>query len=114
LEGKTAELELSVKVLTTQKEAATVSATKATMDCSKLTMQVQQLSKELKTTEKDLKAAKIKLGDVTIDTSAEEALEAKVTSPMKKPCPALVSSCNHFCVVYLSTPCTQSQQQQQH
>ena len=84
LEGKTAELELSVKDLTTQKEAATVSATKATMDCSKLTMQVQQLTKDLKTTEKELKAAKIKLGDVTIDTSAEEALEAKVTSLMNE------------------------------
>jgi hypothetical protein len=58
LEGKTAELELSVKDLTTLKEAATVSATKATMDCSKLTVQVRQLTKDLNTANKELNAAK--------------------------------------------------------
>jgi hypothetical protein len=58
LEGKTAELELSVKDLTTLKEAATVSATKATMDCSKLTVQVHQLTKDLNTAKKELNAAK--------------------------------------------------------
>jgi nucleoprotein TPR len=80
LEGKIADLETIVKDLTVQKDAATVSATKASLECSNLNLKVQELTIELKAAEKELKAAKIKLGDVTIDTSAEEALEAKVVS----------------------------------
>jgi nucleoprotein TPR len=80
LEGKIADLERRVKDLTDQKEAATVSAAEAILDCSKLNLKVQELTLELKAAEKELKSAKIKLGDVTIDTSAEEALEAKIAS----------------------------------
>ena len=80
LEGKIADLERIVKELTDQKEAATVSTAEATLDCSKLNLKVQELTIELKAAEKELKTAKIKLGDVTVDTSAEEALEAKVAS----------------------------------
>ena len=69
LKGKIADLERIVKDLTDQKEAATVSAAEATLECSKLNLKVQELTLEL---------AKMKLGDVTINTSAEEALEAKV------------------------------------
>ena len=80
LEGKIADLELIVKDLTAQKESATVDATKAKLEGSKLNVKIQQLTLNLKTVEKELKAAKIKLGDVTIDTSAEEAAEAKITT----------------------------------
>jgi nucleoprotein TPR len=80
LEGKIADLERRVKDMTDQKEAATVSAAEAILDCSKLNLKVQELTLELKAAEKELKSAKIKLGDVTIDTSAEEALEAKIAS----------------------------------
>ncbi|KAL3809139.1 hypothetical protein ACHAXA_007242 [Cyclostephanos tholiformis] len=80
LEGKIADLEITVKNLTAQKEAATVSAAKATADCSNLNLKLKEPMPELKAAQKELNATKIKLGDVTIDTSAEEALEAKVAS----------------------------------
>lgn len=80
LEGKIADMETVVKDLTVQKDAATDSATKASLECSNLNLKVQELTLVLKAAEKELKAAKIKLGDVTIDTSAEEALEATVAS----------------------------------
>ena len=80
LEGKIADLELTTKELAAQKEAATVAAAKANLEGSKTKLQVQELTLKLKSTEKELQAAKVKLGDATIDTSAEEALEAKVAS----------------------------------
>ncbi len=80
LEGKIADLELIVKDLTAQKEAATVDATKAKLEGSKSKVKIQELTLNLKTAEKELTAAKIKLGDVTIDTSAEEAAEAKIAT----------------------------------
>lgn len=80
LEGKIADLELVVKDLTAQKEAATVEATKAKLEGSKLKVKIQELTLNLKTAEMELTAAKVKLGDVTIDTSAEEAAEAKIVS----------------------------------
>ena len=80
LEGKIADLELSVKELTTQKEEATVTATKANLEVSKSKVNISELTLKLKSTEKELTAAKVKLGDVTIDTSAEEVLEAKVAT----------------------------------
>ena len=80
LEGKIADMERVVKDLNVQKDAATDSATKASLECSNLNLMVQKLTLVLEAAEKELKAAKIKLGDVTIDTSAEEALEATVAS----------------------------------
>ncbi|KAL7539107.1 hypothetical protein ACHAXR_009024, partial [Thalassiosira sp. AJA248-18] len=80
LEGKIADLELSLKELTAQKEEATVTAAKANLEVSKLKVNIQELTLKLKTSEKELTAAKVKLGDVTIDTSAEEVLEAKVAT----------------------------------
>lgn len=78
LEGKIVELELNVKDLMSQKEAATVTANKAYLEISKLKVNMQEQNLKLKMTEKELNAAKVKLGDVTIDTSNEEKLEAKV------------------------------------
>jgi len=78
LEGKIVDLELSVKDLTSQKDLATLSAITANSDVSNLKVNIQELNLKLKTSEKELNAAKVKLGDVTIDTSTEEALEAKV------------------------------------
>ena len=78
LEGKIVDLELSVKDLTSQKESAAITANNANLEVSKLKVNIQELNLKLKTSEKELNVAKVKLGDVTIDTSAEEALEAKV------------------------------------
>ncbi len=78
LEGKIMELELNVKDLMSQKEAATITANKANLEISKLKVNVQESNLKLKMSEKELNAAKVKLGDVTIDTSNEEKLEAKV------------------------------------
>jgi nucleoprotein TPR len=78
LDGKIVELELSVKDLASQKDSAVVAANKANLEVSKLNFNIQQLNLKLKASEKELSAAKAKLGDVTIDTSAEEALESRV------------------------------------
>ena len=78
LEGKIVDLELNVKNLTSQKESATITANKANLEISKLKISIQELNLKLKMSEKELNAAKAKLGDVTIDTSVEEKLEAKV------------------------------------
>lgn len=80
LEGKIADMELIARDLTTQKEEATVNATKEKLEGSKLKLKVQELTLNLKAAEKELTAAKMKLGDVTIDTSDEEAAEAKIAS----------------------------------
>ena len=83
LEGRVAELEVNAKDLAGQKEQATVNATKAALEASRLKVQVQELTLRAKTAEKDLKAARIKLGDVEVDTTKEDALEAKVESLTK-------------------------------
>lgn len=80
LEGKVAELELSVKDLTAQKTSAIANEAKTMIEASKMKLNVQEINLKLKTTEKELAAAKRKLGDATIDTSAEEALETKVAT----------------------------------
>eukprot|EP00579_Thalassiosira_antarctica_P013616 CAMPEP_0201939780 /NCGR_PEP_ID=MMETSP0903-20130614/43907_1 /ASSEMBLY_ACC=CAM_ASM_000552 /TAXON_ID=420261 /ORGANISM="Thalassiosira antarctica, Strain CCMP982" /LENGTH=2217 /DNA_ID=CAMNT_0048481399 /DNA_START=64 /DNA_END=6717 /DNA_ORIENTATION=- len=80
LEGKVADFEVRVKELGEQKEAATVEAAKANLDGEKLQVTIQELTMKLKLSEKELTAAKVKLGDVTIDTSVEEVLEAKVAT----------------------------------
>ena len=80
LEGRVAELEVGAKELAGQKEQATVNATKATLEASTLKVKVQELTLRAKTAEKELKAARVKLGDVEVDTTKEDALEAKVES----------------------------------
>ena len=76
LEGRVAELEVGAKELAGQKEQATVNATKATLEASTLKVKVQELTLRAETAEKEL----VKLGDVEVDTTKEDALEAKVES----------------------------------
>lgn len=80
LENKVSDLEDVKKELTEHREADSTAAAKAKLEGERLKVTIQELTMKLKTSEKELMAAKVKLGDVTIDTSAEEALEAKVAS----------------------------------
>jgi len=80
LDGKIADLEGTTKKLAEQRAEESMSAAKAKLDVEKLEKELMELTSKLKTSEKELMAAKVKLGDVTIDTTVEEALEAKVAS----------------------------------
>ena len=78
LEGKIADLEMNMKDLVSQKDSAVAAAAKANEEVSRLKIQIEELSLKHKSTEKELNAAKLKLGDVAVNTCAEESLEAKV------------------------------------
>lgn len=79
-----AELELGLKDPAIQKEQVTVRAADAALELSELRVKAQELDLKMKAAEKDLRAAMIKLGDVTVDTSKEDALEAKVGALMEE------------------------------
>ena len=51
---------------------------------SELRVMVQKLDLKLKAAEKDRRAARLKLDDVMVDTSMEDALEAKVEALMEE------------------------------
>jgi len=80
LECKIADLEDAKTKLAEEKETASVAAAKSNLEGEKSKVTIQELTLKLKASEKELTAAKVKLGDVTIDTSVEEVLEAKVAS----------------------------------
>jgi len=83
-EGRVADLEHTIKNLTTQRDTASSALAEANEEVSSLKLNVKEINLKFSTTEKELKAAKQKLGDISIDTSAEEALEAKVASLTKE------------------------------
>ena len=78
LEDKVADFEARVKELGEQREAAVAAGAKASLEGDGLRVTIEELTMKLRASEKELAAAKVKLGDVTLDTSIEEKLEAKV------------------------------------
>ena len=93
LEGRAAELELGLnnsvaelglKDSAAQKEQATARDAEPALELSELRVMVQKLDLKLKAAEKDRRAARLKLDDVMVDTSMEDALEAKVEALMEE------------------------------